>query len=94
LTTWPQDGAVGPFAEMRDLPTRANLVAHYAVAGQRPVDHAPWYAVLASFKLAIVLEGTNARAHAGKAPKATGDLLHAIAVGLLDNATGFIEKEL
>jgi aminoglycoside phosphotransferase (APT) family kinase protein len=94
LTTWPQDGAVGPFGEMSDLPTRAELVAHYAKASQRSVDHTPWYAVLASFKLAIVLEGTNARAHAGKAPKATGDLLHTIAIGLLDNVTVFIEKGL
>jgi aminoglycoside phosphotransferase (APT) family kinase protein len=94
LTTWPQDGGIGPFGEMSDLPTRAELVAHYSAAGQRSVEHASWYAVLASFKLAIVLEGTNARAHAGKAPKATGDLLHDIAIGLLYNATLFIEKGL
>ena len=94
LATWPQDDAVGPFGEMRDLPTRAEIVAHYAKASPRSVDHATWYAVLASFKLAIVLEGTNARAHAGKAPKATGDLLHTIAVGLFDNATLFIERGL
>ena len=94
LTTWPQDGGVGPFAEMRELPTRAELVAHYAESSPRSVDHAAWYAVLASFKLAIVLEGTNARAHAGKAPKATGDLLHAVAIGLLDNAMLFIERGL
>jgi hypothetical protein len=49
---------------------------------------------MASFKLAIVLEGTHARAHAGKAPRATGDLLHAMAIGLLDNATVVIEKGL
>ena len=79
---------------MRDLPTRAEIIAHYAKASPRSVDHATWYAVLASFKLAIVLEGTNARAHAGKAPKATGDLLHTIAVGLFDNATLFIERGL
>ena len=94
LTTWPQDGGVGPFAEMRALPTRGELVAHYAQSSPRSVDHAAWYAVLASFKLAIVLEGTHARAHAGKAPKATGDLLHAVAIGLLDNATLFIERGL
>lgn len=94
LATWPQDDAVGPFGEMRDLPTRAEIIAHYAKASPRSVDHATWYAVLASFKLAIVLEGTNARAHAGKAPKATGDLLHTIAVGLFDNATLFIERGL
>jgi len=94
LATWPQDGDIGPFGQISDLPTRTELVAHYAKASQRSVDHAPWYAVLASFKLAIVLEGTNARAHAGMAPKATGDLLHAIAVGLLNNATHFIERGL
>ena len=94
LATWPQDGTVGPFGVMSDLPTRDELVAHYATTAQRSVDDALWYAVLASFKLAIVLEGTNARAHAGKAPKPTGDLLHAIAVGLLDNATLFIAKGL
>ena len=65
-----------------------------SAAGQRPVDHATWYAVMASFKLAVVLEGTNARAHAGRAPKVTANLLHAIAVGLLDNATLFIERGL
>lgn len=92
LTTWPQDGGIGAFGQMRDLSTRADLVAHYAQTSPRPVDHAAWYAVLASFKLAIVLAGTNARAHTGKAPKATGDLLHTIAIGLLDNATVFIEK--
>jgi hypothetical protein len=48
--------------------------------------------VMASFKFAIVLEGTHARAHAGKAPKSVGDMLHAIAIGLLNNATVFIEK--
>jgi hypothetical protein len=40
------------------------------------------------------LEGAHARAHAGKAPKAVGDQLHAIAIGLLNNATVFIERGL
>jgi aminoglycoside phosphotransferase (APT) family kinase protein len=94
LATWPQDNAIGPLKTVTDLPTRTELIAHYAAAGQRSIEHALWYTVMASFKLAIVLEGTNARAHAGKAPKATGDLLHAIAIGLLDNATVFLEKGL
>jgi aminoglycoside phosphotransferase (APT) family kinase protein len=94
LATWPQDNAIGPLGTVTDLPTRTELIAHYAAAGQRSIEHALWYTVMASFKLAIVLEGTNARAHAGKAPKATGDLLHAIAIGLLNNATVFIEKGL
>ncbi|MDT5209691.1 MAG: hypothetical protein QOF67_2106 [Mycobacterium sp.] len=92
LATWPQDGAITMSAGVTDLPTRTELVAHYAAAAQRSVVHAPWYAVMASFKLAIVLEGTHARACAGKAPKNTGDLLHAIAIGLLKNAMVFIGK--
>ncbi|PXX08897.1 aminoglycoside phosphotransferase (APT) family kinase protein [Mycolicibacterium moriokaense] len=92
LATWPQDGAIGVSSNVSDLPTRTELIAHYAAAAQRSVEHAPWYAVMASFKLAIVLEGTNARAHAGKAPKDVGDLLHTIAIGLLNNATVFIEE--
>lgn len=94
LATWPQDGATAAVGGVSDLPTRAELIAHYAAAGQRSVEYASWYAVMASFKLAIVLEGTHARAHAGKAPKSTGDMLHALAIGLLDNATVFIEKGL
>ncbi len=95
LATWPQDGAISlPGTGISDLPTRAELIAHYSETAQRSVDHARWYAVLASFKLAVVLEGTHARAHAGKAPKATGDLLHATAIGLLNNATIFIESGL
>ena len=89
LTLWK---LVSIHPAVSDLPTRTELVAHYSAAAQRSVEHAPWYAVMASFKLAIVLEGTHARACAGKAPKNTGDLLHTMAVGLLNNATVFIEK--
>jgi aminoglycoside phosphotransferase (APT) family kinase protein len=94
LATWPQDSATAHDAVGRagGLPTRTELVEHYAHTAQRSVEHALWYTVMASFKLAIVLEGTNARAHAGTAPKPTGDFLHAIAVGLLSQAIVFIDK--
>jgi aminoglycoside phosphotransferase (APT) family kinase protein len=95
LATWPRDGAIGvPGGGVTDMPTRTELIAHYGASAQRSVEHALWYAVMASFKLAIVLEGTHARAHAGKAPPAIGDMLHAIAIGLLDNATAFIARGL
>jgi hypothetical protein len=42
--------------------------------------------VLACFKLGIVLEGTYARAFAGKAPKQVGDFLHAITLELFGKA--------
>jgi hypothetical protein len=46
--------------------------------------------VLACFKLAIILEGTHARACAGAAPPETGDRLHAHAVGLFRRAAKWI----
>ena len=45
-----------------------------------------WYAVLACYKTGIILEGTHARAFAGKAPKEFGDLLHTTTVGLFEKA--------
>ncbi len=48
----------------------------------RDLSAIDWYKVLACFKLGIVLEGTHARAFAGKAPKAIGDMLHATTLGL------------
>ncbi|MGW5415521.1 phosphotransferase family protein [Actinomadura geliboluensis] len=99
LATWPdrddQSAALaGPLGEAGGLPAADELVATYAeradaVAG-RDLSSITWYAVLACFKLGIVLEGTHARAFAGKAPKETGDLLHAITLGLFRRAQGFI----
>jgi hypothetical protein len=51
-----------------------------------------WYAVLACYKLAIVLEGTHARACAGLAPAATGNRLHQAARGLLLRAMEWMER--
>lgn len=99
LATWPQHGdesaqLAGPLGAAGGLPTTDELVAAYAeradaVAG-RDLSSITWYAVLACFKLGIVLEGTHARAFAGKAPKETGDLLHAITLGLFRRAQAFI----
>jgi len=84
----------GPLGEAGGLPGPDELVSAYAeleeATAGRDLDAITWYAVLACFKLGIVLEGTNARAHAGKAPKETGDLLHAITLGLFRRAEAFI----
>ncbi|HKC52410.1 MAG TPA: phosphotransferase family protein [Myxococcota bacterium] len=91
IATWPDaDGfAIGPMAPVAALggwPKPAELAARYAATSGRDVAALDWYVVLASFKLGIVLEGTHARAFAGKAPKATGDLLHAITLALFARA--------
>ncbi|SNS67164.1 Predicted kinase, aminoglycoside phosphotransferase (APT) family [Actinomadura mexicana] len=99
LATWPdradQSAALaGPLGAAGGLPTAEELVEVYAeraeAADGRDLSSITWYAVLACFKLGIVLEGTHARAFAGKAPRETGDLLHSITLGLFSRARTFI----
>ncbi len=91
VATWPDPEHPGPsVAAIDGLPTTAELVARYAADSTRDLSAIDWYTVLACFKLGIVLEGTHARACAGKAPKPTGDLLHAITLGLFQRAQTLI----
>lgn len=90
LATWhdparPSTAAIG-LHPWDGFPDASDLVARYAERSDRDLSQIEWYKVLACYKLGIILEGTHARACAGKAPKATGDLLHATTVGLLERA--------
>jgi aminoglycoside phosphotransferase (APT) family kinase protein len=92
LATWPDAGeawTVG-VTPWDGFPTPAELIAHYRTQTTRDLSALDWYAVLACFKLAIILEGTHARACAGAAPTETGDRLHAHAVGLFRRAAKWI----
>jgi aminoglycoside phosphotransferase (APT) family kinase protein len=91
IATWPDDegfigGPMAPLAGVGGWAKPAELCARYAEVSGRDVSAIAWYAVLAAFKLGIVLEGTHARACAGKAPRATGDLLHSITLSLFERA--------
>lgn len=84
-------GAVaGTLGSTGGLPGTAEVVARYAAHSERDVTSIDWYVVLACFKLGIVLEGTYARARAGQAPMATGDLLHSITLELFARAQSVI----
>lgn len=74
------------------FPPVEELVARYATQSSRDVSAAAWYGVLACYKTGIILEGTHARAIAGKAPKATGDTLHTITLSLFRTATRLIRE--
>jgi aminoglycoside phosphotransferase (APT) family kinase protein len=95
MATWPDaegrgsTGSVG-VQPWDGFPTAQELVAQYARGTTRDLAAIEWYAVLACYKLGIILEGTHARAAAGKAPKATGDMLHASTIGLFNRALGWI----
>jgi len=93
LATWPEPGAAQDLISVkpwRGFPSADELVAHYAVRSTRDLSAMNWYAVLACYKLGILLEGTHARACAGKAPRETGDLLHGRAVRLFERAQRWI----
>ncbi len=90
VATWPEsdaphasDVAITPWD---GFATPDELVARYAARTERDMVHFDWFAVLACFKLGIILEGSHARACAGKAPKEIGDRLHAHTVHLFERA--------
>jgi aminoglycoside phosphotransferase (APT) family kinase protein len=87
LATWGQSAAFGgALFEKGGLAATDDLVERYAHNTTRDLSHVTWYTVLACFKLGIVLEGTHARAGAGKAPKEVGELLHEATVRLFEQA--------
>ena len=92
LATWGQSAAFGgALFGQGGLAAPSDLVERYALNTTRDLSHITWYTVLACFKLGIVLEGTNARASAGKAPKEVGDLLHEATVRLFEQALTLME---
>ncbi len=94
LATWSMPGSpkefAGKLATTDGLATRDELVAAYAARSDRDLSSLDWYTVLACFKLGIILEGTWARALAGKAPMEIGEQLHSTTVRLLERAHDLI----
>lgn len=88
LTTWPRadDPTSMKIEPWEGFPTTAQLAAHYAAHSDRDLAALGWYEVLACFKLGILLEGTFARACAGKADKRVGERFHARTRALFERA--------
>jgi aminoglycoside phosphotransferase (APT) family kinase protein len=95
IATWPdaQGHSVVKQLEVRPwagFPQAAELANAYAARSGRDLSDLRWYTVLACYKLGIILEGTHARAHAGKAPMPMGLELHAAAGRLIERALGMM----
>lgn len=92
LATWPdgQSASTVSVTPWEGFPTAEELVARYAGHSARDLSAVDWYHVLACYKLGILLEGTYARACAGKAPRETGDKLHGRAIHLFERAEALI----
>lgn len=91
LATWPTTGAgIAAGLGSAALPPADEVVERYGAGSTRDVGAVGWYRVLACYRLGIILEGTNARADAGQAPREIGDLLHAHTVSLFTQALELI----
>ncbi len=94
LASWPDEQGQSPLGVgqgvVSGLPSAAELRDHYRDRTRRSVDAIDWYTVLACYRLGIILEGTHARACAGRADRQIGDLLHATTVGLFERALRFL----
>lgn len=96
LATWP-----GPGGDMSQttivvqpwegFPEAEELVEVYGRLTGADLSNLNWYRVFACYKLALILEGSYARACAGKAPMEIGQRLHGNAVRLLGRAGRWIE---
>ena len=96
LATWP-----GPGGDMSQttiivqpwdgFPEAEELVEVYGRLTGADLSNLNWYRVFACYKLAVILEGSWARACAGKAPIEIGQRLHSNAIRLLARASRWIE---
>lgn len=97
LATWFAPGRdsvlTNVLMDAGDLATPDELVERYAQNTTRDLSGIDWYTVLACFKLGIILEGSNARAAAGLAPKEIGDRLHIATVRLFERALAIMEGQ-
>ena len=60
LQGWPEnpnaDTGTFSYVDMKGMPTRDQMLAHYSQVSGRQVDDIDYYVILAKWKLAIVLE--------------------------------------
>jgi aminoglycoside phosphotransferase (APT) family kinase protein len=89
MASWPDAEGRSPLGgrgAFSNLPSADEMRRHYAERSNRNLDSIDWYTVLACYRLGIILEGTHARACAGRANRDIGDVLHATTVALFERA--------
>jgi aminoglycoside phosphotransferase (APT) family kinase protein len=91
VQSWPDDTS-GPeasssgYVDMRGMPTRDQLLKHYAAVSGRQVDDIDYYVVLAKWKLAVVLEQGFQRAGDDEKLNAFGPIVLDLMQGAADLA--------
>lgn len=96
VQSWPTDTAAPrpdemSYVDMTDMPSRDEVVAHYAEVSGRQVDDLDYYLVLARWKLAIVLEQGFQRAGDDEKLQAFGPIVPALmrSAAELAESTGY-----
>lgn len=88
VTTWPDATGHGTgtihVTPWDGFPSAEELVDRYCAGSSRDLSRIDWYVALASYKLAVLLEASHARACAGRAPRDVGDKHHASALRLVE----------
>jgi aminoglycoside phosphotransferase (APT) family kinase protein len=89
--TWPQDtttreGSTGGYVDMYGMPSRQQVLAHYADVSGRQVDDIDYYCILAKWKLAVVLEQGFQRAGDDPKLQAFGPIVLELMQGAADLA--------
>jgi aminoglycoside phosphotransferase (APT) family kinase protein len=97
VATWPDEAGRQPDPEIAvtpwdGFPRAEELIVHYGRCTGRDMSAAAWFVVLACFKLGILLEGTHARACAGKASPEMGLRLHRSSILLFERALTWLRK--
>jgi len=93
VQSWPEDTSAPEasemsYVDMRGMPSRDKVVAHYAEVSGRQVDDLDYYLVLAKWKLAIVLEQGFQRAGDDEKLQAYGPII----VELMQSAAELAES--
>jgi aminoglycoside phosphotransferase (APT) family kinase protein len=93
---WPEDTMIPSasetsYVDMRGMPSRSQVLAHYAEVSGRQVDDIDYYIILAKWKLAIVLERGFQRAGDDEKLQAFGPLIVELMKGAaaLAETTGY-----
>jgi aminoglycoside phosphotransferase (APT) family kinase protein len=91
VQSWPQDTSAreaseSGYVDMRGMPSRDQVLTHYAAVSGRQVDDIDYYIILAKWKLAVVLEQGFQRAGDDEKLNAFGPIVLGLMQGAADLA--------
>ena len=91
VQSWPEDTSAheaseSGYVDMRGMPSRDQVLAHYAEVSGRQVDDIDYYIILAKWKLAVVLEQGFQRAGHDEKLNAFGPIVLGLMQGAADLA--------